>query len=342
MRIINPLYDQAFKYLMDNEPAAKKILSVILEKEVISVQTRATEQALINKRREIPLSRFDFKAIIRSADSGEQNVLIEIQKSKNPDPIMRFRRYLGKNYIRTESYTDAHGQEIKKAIPIITIYILGFKLAEYNTPGILVNNCVIDATTKEPIAVKNEFVELLTHPSYILQIERLRPERKTKLEKFLSFFDQSKKTDDDFILEIDENNIDPDFEEIAKLLNMASQDEEMIDKLLAEEDIENAFDKLEIDLNLAIKEKEEAKQREDDAIREKEEAKQREDDAIREKEEAKRREDDAIREKEEAKQREEIAMQQLYESARQMKTFGMPTEIISKATNLTIDEIESL
>jgi sRNA-binding protein len=116
----------------------------------------------------------------------------------------------------------------------------------------------------------------------------------------------------------------------------------MIDKLLAEEDIENAFDKLEIDLNLAIKEKEEAKQREDDAIREKEEAKQREDDAIREKEEAKRREDDAIREKEEAKQREEIAMQQLYESARQMKTFGMPTEIISKATNLTIDEIESL
>jgi hypothetical protein len=74
---------------------------------------------------------------------------------------------------------------------------------------------------------------------------------------------------------------------------MASQDEEMIDKLLAEEDIENAFDKLEIDLNLAIKEKEEA-------------------------------------------------IEQLYESARQMKTFGMPTEIISKATNLSIDEIESL
>jgi len=106
MRIINPLYDQAFKYLMDNEQAAKMVLSVILEKEVLSVQTKSTEQALIDKRREVHLSRFDFKAIIRSPETGEQNVLIEIQKSKNPDPIMRFRRYLGKNYIRTESFID--------------------------------------------------------------------------------------------------------------------------------------------------------------------------------------------------------------------------------------------
>jgi hypothetical protein len=293
MRIINPLYDQAFKYLMDNELIARKILSVILEKEVLSVQSKANEQALIEKRRDIPLSRFDFKAIIRTPETGEQNVLIEIQKSKNPDPVMRFRRYLGKNYIRTESFIDEQGREIKKPIPIITIYFLGFKLPEYDTPAILVNNCVIDATTKQAINAKNEFVELLTHPSYILQIERLRPERKTKLEKFLSFFDQSLKTDDDFILDIDEKNIDPEFAEIARHLNMASQDEEMIDKLLAEEDIENAFDTLENSLAQAQK-------------------------------------------------NEAVARKNLLESARQMKAFGMPIELILNATGLSIEEIENL
>jgi hypothetical protein len=241
---------------------------------------------------------------------------------------MCFRRYLGKNYIRTESFIDEHGHEIKKPIPIITIYFLRFKLAEYDTPGILVNNCVIDATTKQPIAAKNEFVELLTHPSYILQIERLRPERKTKLEKFLSFFDQSLKTDDDFILEIDENNIDPEFTEIALHLNMASQDEEMIDKLLAEEDIENAFDTLENNLAEAQKQVEEER-------KQKEEERQLKDEAIKREIEAQ------LREKE-AETREEKAKQNLYESVRQMVAYGMPIEMIVKATGLSKEEIKKI
>lgn len=44
MRIVNPLYDQAFKYLMDNEAIAKKILSLILEQEIISLQSKSQKK----------------------------------------------------------------------------------------------------------------------------------------------------------------------------------------------------------------------------------------------------------------------------------------------------------
>ncbi len=311
MRIINPLYDQAFKYLMDNELIAKKVLSVILEKEVISVQSKTTEQTLIDKRREIPLSRFDFKAIIRTPEKGEQNVLIEIQKSKNPDPVMRFRRYLGKNYIRTETFIDRYGQEQKLALPIITIYILGYKLPEYDTPGILVANTVVDATTKEIIPIKNDFVELLTHPSYILQIQRLKKERRTKLEKFLAFFDQAQRTDDSFILDIDEHSLDSDFQDIADHLNRASQDEDMIDKLLAEEDIENAFDKLEHDLENAQK---------------------------REEEERRLKEEERRQKEEERRQKQNLAT----DLAKLLKTMSVPTSEIEKRTGLTSETIDKL
>ena len=80
MLIINPIYDQAFKYLMDNESITKKILSLILEEEVIALQSKPQETKIFDATRDIPLSRFDFKAIIRTPDDKHRNILIEIQK----------------------------------------------------------------------------------------------------------------------------------------------------------------------------------------------------------------------------------------------------------------------
>ena len=186
---------------------------------MIKIQPRTSETKLLNKKRNIPLSRFDFKAIVEE-ESGEMvNILIEIQKSRHPDPINQFRRYLGKNYIRKESIINEKGKEEMVALPIHTIYILGYPVKDYDTPGLLVNNQVIDATTKEEIPYKNEFIQLLTHPSYILQTTRLRPERRTKLEKFLAIFDQSKKAEDDFSLRLDDDSDDADIMSITRYLN---------------------------------------------------------------------------------------------------------------------------
>ncbi|MFH1321916.1 MAG: hypothetical protein ABII90_14850, partial [Bacteroidota bacterium] len=40
MRIGNPLYYQAFKYLIENERIAKRIISFIIDQEVISLQLK--------------------------------------------------------------------------------------------------------------------------------------------------------------------------------------------------------------------------------------------------------------------------------------------------------------
>jgi len=102
MLIVNPLYDQAFKLLMENNKIAKKIISTIIEKEIISLQLQPQEVSIIDKKRNFPILRFDFKAIIRTEKEDEQVVLIEVQKSKSPNPIMRFRRYLASNYMKQE------------------------------------------------------------------------------------------------------------------------------------------------------------------------------------------------------------------------------------------------
>jgi hypothetical protein len=321
MKIINPIYDQAFKYMMDNEIIAKKVLSIILGQQVLSIQSKPQETKTIDKKRDIPLSRFDFKAIIHNEQGQEMNVLIELQKSNKPDPVMRFRRYLGKNYIRRETFINPRGIEETRVLPIITIYLLGYKLAEYDTPAILVNNVVTDTVNNRQINLKNEFVQLLTHPSYILQIERLKPVRRTKIEKFLAIFDQGKKTDEDFILDIEETEDEEDLKEIKQYLNRATQDEEMIRMLELEEDIDQEFGKLETELELARQREEEERKQKEEERKQKEEAQQRE---------------------KEAQQKEKEARQTITNLVRKLHDNGVPVSEIAAITGKTEQEINEM
>ena len=49
MRIANPLYDHAFKYLMSNEKLAKKVLSTILEQTVVDLELSQQEVVVANE-----------------------------------------------------------------------------------------------------------------------------------------------------------------------------------------------------------------------------------------------------------------------------------------------------
>jgi len=317
MLIINPLYDQAFKYMMDNEQIAKKILSVILEQEVVSIQSKPQETKVYDKVQNIPLSRFDFKAILRSPENEYRNVLIEIQKSKTPDPINRFRRYLGKNYIKQETYVNHEGREIVGALPIITIYFLGYELKEYKTPVLFVNPQITDVINNVTISEKNDFVKLLTHPSYIIQVGRIKQSRRSRLEKFLSLFDQHCKTDSDYLLDIEPDDNDG-FEEIVSHLNKATLDEEMIRSLEYEEDYERGIDELESKLEEERRQKEEER---------------------RQKEEAQIREEEERKLKVEAEKKANSAQIKL---ALKMIEYGETTDAIAAETGLTKQEIDNL
>ena len=75
--IANPIYDLAFKYLMEDERVVKILLSALLRKQVVHVETRRNE--LINVQRDpVSVFRLDYRAVTRDKDGREEHVLIEL------------------------------------------------------------------------------------------------------------------------------------------------------------------------------------------------------------------------------------------------------------------------
>jgi hypothetical protein len=63
MKIVNPLYDLAFKYLMENNKLAKMIVGLILDQEVEELELGQQETTYTDEKRFITLFRLDFKAV---------------------------------------------------------------------------------------------------------------------------------------------------------------------------------------------------------------------------------------------------------------------------------------
>ena len=334
MKIINPLYDKAFKYLMENNKLAKKVLSVILEVDVTEVTLSQQETILPDERRGLTLFRLDFKAIIKEADGHQKTVLIELQKSKYPTDIQRFRNYLGANYMATKN--DLAGQsfeieekpsEYKSIFPIIAIYILGYNLDDLPYMAVAVNRDVINSANKQKIKVSSFFIEHLTHQSHIIQIRRLPEKRRTLLEKFLILFNQAWCTDDKFILDL--QNIPEEFKDIAKYLQGPVMDDKFRRQLEAEEQLDTIFDGQEAkylkQITMALNEKEEANKQKEEANKQKEEANKQKVEAEE-------------RELEERKQKKILAIK----LAIQMKKYGFPLNEIVTETGLMKEEIEKV
>ena len=186
MIIANPIYDTVFKRLMENQRAARFFIGTLLDKEITAVQMLPQEFTRYNEADKLTVFRLDFMATVRT-DSGElQKVLIEMQKAKEETDLMRFRGYLGEQY-KKEDEVDG----VKMALPITTIYILGFKLPEIPTACMKVGREYKDLVNNVPIDARSPFVEKLTHDSYIVQVGRITGRYQTPLDKLLSIFEQA-------------------------------------------------------------------------------------------------------------------------------------------------------
>jgi tetratricopeptide (TPR) repeat protein len=209
MIIANPIYDIVFKHLMANLRVAKFFISTLLNEEIESVEVSQQEftylkhmdkddpevvkyiKKTIQERLLINVLRLDFIATIKTKDGGYKKVLIEIQKAKNDLDLMRFRNYLAEQYKKQE---EVGGQ--KMPLPITTIYILGFNLPEIDRPCVQVERQYKDAITQETLDVKSDFMEKLTHDSFVVQVDRITGNASTQLGKMLSLFEQNNFIDD--------------------------------------------------------------------------------------------------------------------------------------------------
>lgn len=281
MLIANPIYDSVFKYLMDDQRAAKLILAAITGFDIEEVELRPTEVRLDKAEgRGFTVYRLDFAARVRTT-GGTRLVLIEIQKAKFPTDIMRFRRYLGTQYASSENCQElrdeASGRTRKVAEPIFSIYLLGHRLEHTTAPVIRVARTCCDAATGLPLEQPEEFIEGLTHDSVVIQIPELKARRRNRLEMLLGIFDQdlADKADPHSLL-IDEKVIPEEFAYIVRKLLEALAEKDVRQKMTIEDEI---LSELELrDRTIADwaektaeerKQKEEAQRREDEERRQK-------------------------------------------------------------------------
>jgi hypothetical protein len=203
MVIANPIYDVVFKRMMENEKVAKFFIGTLLEQTIETVVVKPQEFTYSDELAGLAVFRLDFIATIKTETGELKKVLIEIQKAKNQIDLMRFRNYLGEQYKKEDTINDE-----KVILPITTIYILGFKLPEIPTACLKVERNYKDLINKTSIETKSDFVEKLTHNSFIVQVDRITDNYKTRLDKLLSVFEQtnfvdSNKITKEFIHETD-------------------------------------------------------------------------------------------------------------------------------------------
>ncbi len=207
MVIANPIYDVVFKRMMENDKVARFFIGTLLEQTIENVEVKPQEFTYTDELAGLSVFRLDFIATIKTKTGEYKKVLIEIQKAKNEIDVMRFRNYLAEHYKKEDTINDE-----KVALPITTIYILGFKLPEIHTSCIKVERKYKDLINKIILEVKSNFVEKLTHDSYVVQVERITDRYSTKLDKLLSVFEQTNFVDDKKIIK--EFNHSADIEEV--------------------------------------------------------------------------------------------------------------------------------
>ncbi len=254
MIIANPLYDVVFKYLLEDIEIARELLSTILGEDVVTVEVKPQETITENSASSVSILRFDFKAVIKTPSGELKKILIELQKAKQVFDVMRFRRYLGDNYRKEDDVLNEQGAPEKRPLPIVTIYFLGFRLDNIVNPAVKINREYRDAITHELIEVKEDFVELLTHDSYLIQVPRLTVHNKTKLERVLQVFSPEFRTKDRHQLDFKGDVNDPLVKKMVDRLGRAIASDEIREKMDVEDEIDRIFER-EIKKAEAVKDK---------------------------------------------------------------------------------------
>lgn len=243
MIIANPIYDVVFKYLLEEVEIARELLSVILGDEVQSVELKPQESSTETSG-DIRILRFDFKAVIKKPNGEVSKVLIELQKAKKAFNAMRFRRYLGDNYRKEDEVLNEKGLPEKRPLPIVTIYFLGFPLNSIPSGIVKINREYIDVVTREKLDIKEDFVELLTHDSYLIQVQKLGRATRNKLERVLQIFSPIYQSiQDRHQVDFQGDTNDPLVKKMVERLGRAIANEDIRDKMDVEDELERAFER---------------------------------------------------------------------------------------------------
>ena len=255
MRIANPMYDAVFKHLLEDPASAKLIVGSILGEKIESLEMLPQETAVEvgsppaaeTEGVGFTVLRVDFAATVRTVAGEHLRVLIEVQKARYSDDVMRFRRYLGTHYAderNAVTYLE-DGRERSRPRRLTTIYFLGEPLSRTDATVLKVAREYVDAVTGQRLAVREEFVEALTHDCYVVQVSRLPARRRNDLEKLLSVFDQDlRAADSRHALEVDATAMPERYAPVLRRLQRAAASPALRHSMLTEDEIVGAWERV--------------------------------------------------------------------------------------------------
>ena len=273
IRIANPIYDATFKYLLtEDNRIAKIFLSKLTGKNIVDL-TVLTNEIVADKKDStllhpsLTVYRLDFAATIKHKNGEKEVIIIEMQKAKFLDDIMRFRRYLGAQFMnRKHSYVPKTGKFKGKTIacPLYPIYFLAHSVDDYSESSINIGRSLSNALTNEIIEDKEDrvFTNSLFHKGLIIQVPNIKKdikkytekENKNKivnkhLNKILALFNQDNIDEDtENYLIIDDNNLEKEpkwVQEIIRKLQAAGADTEVRNQMRLEDEFWNDIEDLE-------------------------------------------------------------------------------------------------
>ena len=282
MKIANPIYDVVFKYLMEDSKVAKIFLSSLTSMNIVSLEFLPQELSGANKDtdRTIPISiyRLDFAAKVKQKDGREKLIIIEVQKARSLSESMRFRKYLGKQYMNSEQYYihKEKGKETKIGLPILSIYLLGESLPFLEDhPVLYIKNKLVPRYAETALDIRQQpYLQSLYHEGIIVNISALKKRRRDELEILLSIFDQSNTSDNKnlHIMNVRVEDFPEKFRPIILRLQGAAKTDEVRNTMEVEDDFFNELKEYEERVQRAESQKEEAFRQKEEAFRQKEEA----------------------------------------------------------------------
>jgi hypothetical protein len=201
MKIANPIYDGAFKFLMEDLTVARRFISILLIREIEVDSFKPQEISLndIEKDSGFSSQRMDFIAIIIEPNNTRRKALIQLHQGGDKTDVGRFRRCLTTNYYKLDANDEALNLET------ISIYILDFSLDNIPVAVVKTSTKLIDAITQQEINMTiddESFIRSLHHESIFIDITKLNDGMQTKVDKLLSIFNQKFKDDKKYTMTI--------------------------------------------------------------------------------------------------------------------------------------------
>ena len=247
MRIANPMYDAAFKYLMDDQAAARLLVGAVLGEEVVSLHALPQERAVRSSPptgEMLTVRRVDFAATVRTATGERLRVLVEVQKARFTDEVMRFREYLGRHYADRDNYDEGTDGR-RRHRPLRAIYILGECLPRTTATVLRVAREYVDEVSGQRLCDREEFIEALSHDCWVVQVPLLASRRRTDLERLLSVFDQELRVPGErHVLEVDERKIPERYAPVLRRLEGAVASVEVADSMALEDEVAETWGRM--------------------------------------------------------------------------------------------------